>query len=196
MKICIFGASSAHIDQLYIKAVEDLGYLLAKRGHSLVFGCGATGLMGAAARGFKRGGGFIHGVIPRFFRDDGIEQIYSECDKTTFTADMAERKRVMEDEAEAFIIVPGGIGTFEEFFEVFTLFQVGQHTSPIAVYNINNYYTLLKEFLLQCSSERCVTIQCVESCVFFSDTKKMIEWLENFDSTDIDWKDLLYGYGD
>ena len=70
MKICIFGAASAHIDDIYIKAVEELGEELAKRGHSLVFGAGATGLMGAAARGFKRGGGYIHGVIPEFFREE------------------------------------------------------------------------------------------------------------------------------
>lgn len=75
MKICIFGAASAHIDDIYIKKVEELGELLAKRGHSLVFGAGATGLMGAAARGFKRGGGFIHGVIPKFFREESVEQI-------------------------------------------------------------------------------------------------------------------------
>ena len=67
MKICIFGAASAHIDNVYIDKVERLSEELAKRGHSLVFGAGATGLMGAAARGFKRGGGFIHGVIPEFF---------------------------------------------------------------------------------------------------------------------------------
>ena len=90
MKICIFGAASAHIDTVYIKA--------------LVFGAGATGLMGAAARGFKRGGGFVHGVIPEFFREEKVELIYEDCDKITYTETMAERKFIMEDEADAFII--------------------------------------------------------------------------------------------
>ncbi len=121
MKICIFGAASAHIDDNYIKAVERLGKSLALRGHSLVFGAGGTGLMGAAARGFKRGGGFVHGVIPEFFREEKVELIYEDCDKITYTETMAERKFIMEDEADAFIITPGGIGTFEEFFEVLTL---------------------------------------------------------------------------
>ena len=104
MKICVFGAASAHIDNIYIRAVEELGEKMAKRGHSLVFGAGATGLMGAAARGVKRGGGKIHGVIPDFFRDEEVEAIYEGCDKITYTENMSERKREMEDEADAFII--------------------------------------------------------------------------------------------
>ena len=83
MKICVFGAASAHIDKIYIDTVEALGEQMAKRGHSLVFGAGGTGLMGAAARGVKRGGGYIHGVVPSFFRDDGVEQLFDGCDKIT-----------------------------------------------------------------------------------------------------------------
>lgn len=104
MKVCIFGAASAHIDDIYIKKVEELGEMLALRGHSLVFGAGATGLMGAAARGFKAGGGKIHGVIPEFFREESVEVIFGGCDKLTFTQTMSERKRIMEDECDAFII--------------------------------------------------------------------------------------------
>ena len=126
MKICIFGASSATIDQTYITEVERLAETMARRGHSLVFGAGATGAMGAAARGTKRGGGFIQGVIPEFFREEGVERIYPECDLLTFTDSMAQRKTMMEDLADAFIIAPGGIGTLEEFFEVITLKQLGR----------------------------------------------------------------------
>ena len=120
MKICVFGASSAHIDDKYIQVVEKLGEEMAKRGHSLVFGCGGTGLMGAAARGVKRGGGYIHGVVPTFFKQNGVEILFDECDKVTYTQTMRERKAIMEDDADAFIIVPGGVGTFEEFFEIVT----------------------------------------------------------------------------
>ncbi|MGN1098512.1 MAG: LOG family protein, partial [Clostridia bacterium] len=70
MKICVFGASSPRIDQSYIDAVENLGELIAGRGHSLVFGAGDNGLMGAAARGVTRGGGKILGIIPTFFKED------------------------------------------------------------------------------------------------------------------------------
>ena len=139
MKICVFGAASAAIDQSYIDAVERLTEEMARRWHSLVFGAGGSGLMGAAARGTKRGGGDIHGVIPNFFREERLESIFSECDKLTFTETMAERKTTMEDDCDAFIIVPGGIGTLEEFFEVITLKQLGRHTKAIAFYNLNGY---------------------------------------------------------
>ena len=112
MKICIFGASSADIDGIYIKEVEALAEKMARRGHSLVFGAGATGVMGAAARGTRAGGGFIHGVIPEFFREERVEKIFADCDELTYTKTMAERKTIMEDDCDAFIIAPGGIGTF------------------------------------------------------------------------------------
>ena len=147
MKICVFGASSAHIDEIYIKKVEELGERLAKKGHSLVFGAGGTGLMGAAARGFKRGGGHIHGVVPTFFRDEGVEQLYNECDEITYTQTMRERKAIMEDLADIFVIVPGGIGTFEELFEVLTLKQLNQHDKGIVIFDIDGYYDGMEIFM-------------------------------------------------
>ena len=136
MKICVFGAASNEIDKQYIDRVEEVCKALGERGHELVFGAGANGLMGAAARGMKAGGGKITGVIPEFFRAETIEEIYSECDELIFTETMQERKKTMEDHADAFIVVPGGIGTFEEMFEVLTLKQLGRHSKPIVFYNI------------------------------------------------------------
>lgn len=118
MNICIFGASSNDIDQAYMDAVFNLGKKLAERGHTLVFGAGARGLMGAAARGASAGNGEIVGVAPTFFNVDGI--IYDKCTELIRTETMRERKQIMEDRSDAFIMVPGGIGTFEEFFEVLT----------------------------------------------------------------------------
>ncbi|MCD8371946.1 MAG: TIGR00730 family Rossman fold protein, partial [Clostridia bacterium] len=83
MKICVFGASSAKIDISYIAEVEALGEKMAKRGHSLVYGAGATGVMGAAARGVIRGGGEVHGVIPEFFRDEILEANFYDCSLLT-----------------------------------------------------------------------------------------------------------------
>ena len=162
MKVCIFGAASAHIDDIYIKKVEDLAEKLAKRGHSLVFGAGATGLMGAAARGFKAGKGYIHGVIPEFFREEGVEVIFTDCDKMTYTETMSERKRIMEDDCDAFIITPGGIGTFEEFFEVLTLKQLGRHNKAIAIFNIQNYYDGLEAFMKQVYERKFINFKCYE----------------------------------
>ena len=140
LRICVYGAASPSIDEKYIAAAEALGGVLADRGHSMVFGAGARGLMGAAARGAKRGGARIHGIIPTFFKEEDIEAIYTECDELTFTEDMRERKRLMEENADAFIIMPGGIGTYEEFFEILTLKQLGRHKKPIVIYNAFGYY--------------------------------------------------------
>lgn len=154
MKICVFGAASNEIDRSYIDAVEKLGFMMAQRGHTLVFGAGGHGLMGAAARGVKEGDGKIIGVIPKFFKDEEVELIYDKCDELIYTETMAQRKSRMEDEAEAFIIVPGGIGTFEEFFEVLTLKQLGRHVKPIVIYDINDYYKGMIEFLETSCKER------------------------------------------
>ena len=193
MKICIFGAASAHIDEIYIKKVEDLSQKLAKRGHSLVFGAGATGLMGAAARGFKRGGGFVHGVIPEFFREEKVELIYEDCDKITYTETMAERKFIMEDEADAFIITPGGIGTFEEFFEVLTLKQLGRHNKAMVIYNIEDYYDDLEKFMDAVRERKFITFKCSEMYSTFKTAEEIIGYIENYTPTETPWRKLKIG---
>ncbi len=146
MNICLFGAASALIDTDYMKAVEELGEMIAKKGHTMIYGAGATGLMGAAARGMSRvHGRQIIGIAPHFFDTEGI--LYKQCSEMIYTDTMRERKSLMEGKADAFIMVPGGIGTFEEFFEVLTLNQLGQMHKPIAVYNINGYFNDLYELL-------------------------------------------------
>lgn len=190
MKICIFGAASAHIDEIYIGKVEELGEKLAARGHSLVFGAGATGLMGAAARGYKRGGGYIHGVIPEFFRDENVEVIYGECDKITYTQTMSERKRIMEDDCDAFIITPGGIGTFEEFFEVLTLKQLGRHKKAIAIYNICDYYDELEKFMQEVYRRKFINFKCYEMYSYFKDGDALIDYLESYKPSDTPWQKL------
>ena len=193
MKICIFGAASAHIDDNYIKAVERLGKSLALRGHSLVFGAGGTGLMGAAARGFKAGGGHIHGVIPNFFREECVEVIYDGCDKITYTKTMAERKSVMEDLADAFIITPGGIGTFEEFFEVLTLKQLGRHGKAMAVFNIDGYYDDLEKFMQSVAQKKFITFKCYEMYSYFNGTDEILDYIESYKPQGTAWQKLKIG---
>ena len=179
MKICIFGAASNLIDEKYIAATEKLGEYLAEKGHELVFGAGGHGLMGAAARGFKRNGGKIYGVIPTFFREECVEVIYDQCDELIFTETMAQRKSKMEDLADAFIIVPGGIGTFEEFYEVLTLKQLGRHTKPIALYDINGYYDKLEDFMEYSMNEGFINKVCKEIYVCAETPEKVLEYIEN-----------------
>lgn len=179
MNICVFGAASFEIDEKYIKAVEELGEMMAKRGHGLVFGAGGNGLMGAAARGVRRQNGKIFGVIPTFFRDETIEAIYDQCDQLIFTETMAQRKTKMEDLADAFLIVPGGIGTFEEFFQVLTLKQLGRHTKPIAIYNIDGYYDKLEDFLDFSINQEFINDNCKQLYGIDGDPLKVIKYIEN-----------------
>ena len=138
MNITLYGAASDRIDRAYFEGVEALGRAMAKRGHTMVFGAGSTGLMGAAARGMAAEGGRIIGVTPHFMHE--LEPVFAECTEIIHTETMAERKNIMEEKADAFIIVPGGIGTFDEFFQILTLRVLGRHKKPIILYNINGFW--------------------------------------------------------
>lgn len=138
MKITLYGAASDRIDSAYFEGVEALGRAIAKRGHTMVFGAGSTGLMGAAARGAAAEGGRIIGVTPHFMHE--LEPVSDLCTELIATKTMAERKTIMEELADAFVIVPGGIGTFDEFFQILTLKVLGRHNKPIILYNIKGFW--------------------------------------------------------
>lgn len=193
MKICVFGAASSKIDKSYIDAVEKLGEEMAKRGHQLVFGAGSNGLMGAVARGVKRGGGKITGIIPSFFRDEKIEGIYEHCDDLIFTNTMAERITTMSNMADAFITVPGGVGTFEEFFEVLTLKQLARHTKPIAILDVNGYYTELDKFLKISVEEKFINQECMDLYDYSDNASEILDYIENDNQTARDVHDLKLG---
>ncbi|MBQ9517617.1 MAG: TIGR00730 family Rossman fold protein [Eubacterium sp.] len=190
MNICVFGAASVTIDKKYTDAVEIMGEHLAKNGHNLVFGSGSTGNMGAAARGFRKGGGKTHGVIPNFFKEDLNEFVDFTCDEMTYTESMRERKFVMEDLADAFIITPGGIGTFEEFFEILTLKQLGRHRKPIAVYNIDGYYDMLDNSINHSIEEGFIKESCRALFVVFDSLEGLLDYIENDDMQGLTIKDL------
>ncbi len=193
MRICVFGAASNEINNSYIENIENLGKEMAKRGHSLVFGAGGHGLMGAAARGIKSENGEIFGVIPSFFRDENIEEVFDSCTELIFTETMAQRKTKMEDLADAFIVVPGGIGTFEEFFQVLTLKQLGRHKKPIVLYDVNGYYKHLEEFLKVSVSDRFIRENCKDLYFYCDNPETALSYLENYHETNLDVHDLKLG---
>ncbi len=178
MRICVYGAASPTIDPLYIREVEKMGKEMAGRGHSLVFGGGGNGLMGAAARGVRDGGGHIIGVIPKFFDEENVEAICDFCNELIMPNTMRERKQIMEDHADAFIVVPGGIGTFEEFFEILTLKQLCRHTKPIAIYNINGYYNELNAVLDSAMKKNFIRENCSELYEISDDLDKIFRYIE------------------
>ena len=162
MKICVYGAASPRIDAEYIEKVEQLGKEMVKRGHSLVFGGGGNGLMGAVARGVRKEGGHIFGVIPKFFDENNVEELCDFCDTLVKPDTMRERKQIMEDNSDAFIVVPGGIGTFEEFFEILTLKQLCRHNKPIAIYNINGYYNEVEMAIKSAMEKNFIRENCMD----------------------------------
>ncbi|MGN1050790.1 MAG: TIGR00730 family Rossman fold protein [Acutalibacteraceae bacterium] len=190
MNICVFGAASNKLHNDYFETVESLGEMLAKRGHHLIFGAGSTGLMGAAARGVKKAGGKMTGIIPTFFREESIELIYNECDEIIYTDSMRERKAKMEDLAEAFIVVPGGIGTFEELFEILTLKQLGRHKKPIAIYNIKGYYDSMENMMENAIDENFVNESCKVLYEYFDSASDIFEYIENHEEKDFSLSDL------
>ncbi len=172
MNICVFGASSTELDAAYLNSGELLGETMAKHGHGLVFGAGTNGMMGAVARGVHRIGGSIVGVVPRFFQVDGV--LFPHCNELIYTNTMRERKQIMDDRADAFITMPGGIGTFEEFFEILTLRQLGQSQKPMVLFNQNDYYhdalamlhTAVKQgFMKEASLSLCYVTDSVEDAL-------------------------------
>ena len=160
MRICIFGASGQNLAQAYFEEAELLGRLIAQKGHTLVFGGGANGLMGACARGAQMAAGEIIGVAPRFFDEPGV--LFQACSRFIFTETMRERKAAMEEMSDAFLVLPGGISTFEEFFEVLTLKQLGQHAKPLSILNTAGYYNDLQKLLEKAADDGFLSRQALQ----------------------------------
>ncbi len=193
MRICVFGAASPTIDKEYIEKVEEMGKVLVNRGHSLVFGGGANGLMGAAARGVRAAGGHITGVVPKFFKEDLVEALYLDCDVLHEPDTMRERKQIMEDNADAFIIVPGGVGTYEEFFEILTSRQLLRHKKAIAIYNIGGFYDELHRALESAMHKNFITESCLGLYKMSENLDEIFAYLENPENTEKTLSDLKQG---
>ena len=144
-QICVFGFSSEIIHRVYLDTAEELGKFLVEKGCAVVYGAGKYGVMGAVSRGVIAAHGELTGVSPTFFND--LDVLTRDYGKLIFTESMRERKAVMEDLADAFIICPGGVGTLEEFFEVITLKQLGRHNKPIILLNTLGFYDPMIEML-------------------------------------------------
>ena len=179
MRICVYGASSTEIDSKYIDKTEKFGRMLAQRGHSLVFGGGSQGLMGAAARGVCEENGEIIGIAPTFFLEvDGV--LYDHCSQFIYTETMRERKQLMEEHADAFVVTPGGIGTFEEFFEILTLKQLGRHTKPIVVFNILGYFDNMNAMIENAIEQKFMKPECRNLCAILNTAEDVIAYIEQY----------------
>ena len=159
--ICVYGAASALIHPDYLSEAKKLGSCLAKSGFGLVFGGGNTGVMGAA---------------PEFFKKDGI--LFQQCTHFYFTETMRQRKEIMENLSQAFVMAPGGIGTLEEFFEILTLKQLGRHAKPIAVLNTRGYYDSLNALLEHAVEQNFLERDVLPMYRLFSEPEELVQSLE------------------
>ena len=134
--------------------------------------------MGAAARGVDAHHGYILGIAPTFFDQPGV--LYEHCSEFIFTETMRERKKLLEERSEATIVAPGGIGTYEEFFEILTLKSLRRLNRPIVLYNIEGYYDIIKELLGQTADRDFMDRENLKLCEFMDDPKEILDYIENW----------------
>lgn len=145
MRICVYCASSESIAEHYLDLAEQVGSRLARDGHALVSGGGRVSMMGAVARAARTGGAHTLGVIPQHLI--AYEVADTDADELVVVDTMRERKRVMDEHADAFLALPGGIGTLEELFEVWTARTLGMHDKPVVVLDPDGFFDPLWRFL-------------------------------------------------
>lgn len=150
--LCIYCASSADIDSKYKQAAYEIGRLCAELGLTLVNGAGSAGLMGASSDGCQQAGGHVVGIIPQFMIECGWMR--EGLDEVVVVANMAERKQLLRDRSDIILVLPGGIGTMEEFFETVVQKQLGFFDKPIILLNQDGYYDHLEAWRNHCHTEQ------------------------------------------
>ncbi|MCW2622937.1 MAG: hypothetical protein JWL64_2539 [Frankiales bacterium] len=140
--VCVYCASSTRIDPAYVALAADVGTELARRGHSLVSGGGDLSMMGAVARAARAGGAHTTGVIPQALL--GLEVGDRDAHELLIVGDMRERKGLMDSRSDAFLALPGGIGTLEELLEVWVSRSLGMHGKPVVVLDVDGVYAPLR----------------------------------------------------
>ena len=150
-RLCVFCGSNRGGRAGYVTATRELAAALVSNGMSLVYGGGRVGLMGELANEVLRLGGQVTGVIPRSLVEREVG--HTALTDLRVVETMHERKAIMADLADGFIALPGGLGTLEEIFEVWTWAQLGMHDKPVAFLDVGGYYELLVEFLDQATRE-------------------------------------------
>ncbi len=143
--LCVYCGSRPGLEPAFAEAAQSVGEWIGSRGGQLVYGGGRNGLMGIVAEATLAAGGRVVGIIPKALVEK--EWAHQGCTELHVVDTMHERKRLMADRADAFLALPGGIGTFEEFFEVWTWRQLGYHDKPVGLLNVAGYYDGLMAFI-------------------------------------------------
>lgn len=176
MKVCVYCSSAQGLAPELYEAAEQFGRALARRGHTLVYGGYNQGIMGAVAGGAGAQGGEIVAVVPKIFDRDGFA--YEGCTRVIRTATMSERKAAMEAEGDALAVLPGGIGTFDEFFEALVLKTLGELDQPMGVWNLNGCFDALEALLDASVAGGFLSRKNREAVRFYTDGETMLKELE------------------
>ena len=179
-RVCVFSGSSPGADLAYRAAATDLGHGLAERGIELVYGGAHVGLMGTVADAALEGGGHVIGVIPQSLVDREIA--HPGIGDLRVVDSMHERKALMADLADAFVALPGGVGTLEELFEVYTWNQLGLHAKPLGLFNVRGYFDGLARFLDHAVAERFVTPQHRAMLLVSEDLRELLDGLASWEA--------------
>lgn len=152
--VCVYCGSSTGRDETYVKAGRLLGRSLAKAGLRLIYGGGTKGIMGAVCEGALQAGGAVTGIIPRFLMNkEATESALGRLSELVVTENMHERKHIMFEKSDAFVALPGGIGTVEEIVEIMTWAQLGHHRKPIVFGNVNGFWNPMTALMEHMAAE-------------------------------------------
>jgi hypothetical protein len=186
--LCVYCGSRAGASEGFRGLAADVGRWIGENGGQLVYGGGNAGLMGIVADATLAAGGTVVGVIPQALVDRELAK--RDCTELYIVDNMHERKRMMAERAEAFLALPGGIGTMEEFFEVWTWRQLGYHDKPVGLLNANGYYDALLDFLASTVRHGFMNDWQMDLVRVGSDAPTLLEELVQARSLSSGWSDL------
>ena len=173
--MCVYCGSRPGEQPHFAAAATAVGQWIGQRGGQLVYGGGRTGLMGTVAQATREAGGRVVGIIPKALVDRELANTL--CDELHIVDTMHERKAMMGERADAFIALPGGIGTFEELFEIWTWRQLGYHDKPLGILNVERYYDGLLGFLAHSVREGFMSEWQMRLMHTLSDPETLLDWL-------------------
>jgi uncharacterized protein (TIGR00730 family) len=176
--ICVYCGSSDKIHPDYLEGARQMGAAIVNRGLQLAYGAGSTGLMGALANGALEKGGEVTGVIPGYFNTPQLA--HHGLTRLEVVETIHARKARLAEIADAFIALPGGYGTFEEFFEILTWAQIGLHKKPIGLLNLRNYYTPLLEMVELARKEGFIYEEHLALFHIYADPESLLDALTSY----------------
>lgn len=180
--ICVYCGSSDNLHPDYFNAARQMGAAIARRGWQLWYGAGSTGLMGAVADAALAAGGEVIGVLPEMFNTPKLA--HTGLTRLEIVETMHVRKHRLAQQADAFVALPGGFGTFEEFFEILTWAQIGLHQKPVGLLNVRSYYDPMMTMVEHALGEGFIYAEHRTLFACLEDVDALLDTLEKFQSPD------------